>query len=120
MAEVELNTTLKTIGGLFDPLVYLVALMFALLVSWYIWHRLGYSGYRKKTEQTKPFLCGHDEISKEAMHVMAGSIYWGFFASLKGYFDWLKKEHTGMPEDYTAWFVLSAGIIGLVLLAWGV
>lgn len=116
----DLITTVTSPGGSFDPLVYLVAMMFSMLIAYFIWDRFGYNGYKKNTEQTKVFLCGHDEPAPEEMHIPAGSIYWGFFASLKKYFGFLKKEHTGLPSDYTAWFVLGTALIGIVMLIWGV
>ena len=55
-----------------------------------------------------------EEPSKEEVHVRAGNIYWGFIEALKGYYDTMKRMHTGIINDYIAWFV---GISAIIFIA---
>jgi len=41
------------------------------------------------------------------------NLYWGFFKSMEGYYEFMKKMHSGIVNDYVFWFVL----VVVVLLA---
>ena len=105
--------TLVTGSGFWHPLLWLVALALALVVT-LILRSLGQAGYQRGTEQTKPFLSGQPEKEKE--HLRAGNIYWGFLEALKGYYRPLQAGHTGVVTDYLAWFVASLVVVTVVLL----
>ncbi|MCD6236729.1 MAG: hydrogenase [Thermoplasmata archaeon] len=94
---------LHTSSGYWDPLIWLLAFVVAILIV-YIIRAFGRSDY-KGGEQTKPFLSGMDAPDEDALHIRAGNIYWGFMQALEGYYDVLRKYHTGIVNDYVAWFV---------------
>jgi len=100
---------LRTIGGYWDPVVWVVAFIVILIIA-YMVRAFGRREY-KKGEQIKPFLSGVEEPSKEKVHVRGGNIYWGFIEALRGYYDYMKKMHSGIVNDYVAWFVGVAAII---------
>jgi len=100
---------IRTIGGYWDPLVWILAFVVIAVIA-YIIRAVGKKEY-KKGEQIKPFLSGTEEPSKEKVHVRASNIYWGFIEALKGYYDYMKKMHSGIVNDYVAWFVGVAAII---------
>ena len=70
---------------------------------------------KKGTNQTKPFISGNPEISKEDSHIGASHIYWGFTEALKGYYKPLIKLHTGNINDYSGWIVLVLAIIFIIV-----
>jgi len=100
---------LRTIGGYWDPIVWVVSFIVIVIIAYTI-RAIGRKEY-KKGEQIKPFLSGVEEPSKEKVHVRASNIYWGFIEALKGYYDYMKKMHSGIVNDYVAWFVGVAAII---------
>ena len=109
---------LETTGGYWSPIVWIVAFIVAFLMAYIMW---GMSEKKHaKGEQEKPFLSGQDEPSKEAVHVRAGNIYWGFTETLSGYYDFMKKIHTGIINDYVLWFLGMAAIFFLAIVLPGV
>jgi len=109
---------LETTGGYWSPIVWIVAFIVAFLMAYIMWGM----GEKKhaKGEQEKPFLSGQDEPSKEAVHVRAGNIYWGFTETLSGYYDFMKKIHTGIINDYVLWLLGMAAIFFLAIVLPGV
>ncbi|MEA2053598.1 MAG: hydrogenase [Candidatus Thermoplasmatota archaeon] len=105
---------LETTGGYWSPILWLVAFTVAFLIAYIIWG-MGEKKY-KKGEQVKPFLSGLKEPPKEQVHVKAGNIYWGFTETLKGYYDFMKKIHTGIVNDYVLWFIGMAAIFFVVII----
>jgi len=103
----------KTVGGFWDPLVLLVAAIVVALIA-YIIRSLGRRDY-KTGEQAKPFFSGVAEPDKEAMHVRASNLYWGFTEALKGYYTSMKRMHSGMLNDYIGWFVGIAALMFVVI-----
>ena len=106
--------TLWTGSGLWNPLVWGVAIVIAFLII-YILRGFGKKGCKEETEQTKVFLSGNPEYEKEKMHVKASNIYWGFMESLKWVYKVLEKMHTGNVSDYVLWFVIIMGIFFVIL-----
>ena len=51
------------------------------------------------------------------MHIKGSNVYWGFTESLKWFFDYLKKIHTGNVSDYVLWFVI---IIAIMLIVFNI
>ena len=105
---------LETTGGYWSPVIWLVAFIVAFLVSYIIWGM----GEKKhaKGEQEKSFLSGMKEPPKEEVHIRAENMYWGFTETLKGYYDFMKKIHTGIINDYMLWFLGMTAIFFIVVI----
>ena len=101
--------------GFWNPLVWVAVMATGLLFAWLIW-RCGESDYDKGTEQTKPYLSGNDEPEKGAVHIRGGNMYWGFTQALKGYYDKLIPLHSGVVNDYLAWFLIGVIVIFVVVI----
>ena len=81
-----------------------------------VWIRnKGEANYKKDTDQTKPFISGNREISKEDSHVSASHIYWGFTEAMKQYYKPLIQLHNGNINDYSGWIVLVMAIIFIIV-----
>ncbi len=113
MALIE---TLDTGFGAWNPLLWLVALVVALLIAWLIRSR-GESARPSGAESAKPYLSGNDAPSAEETHVGASNLYWGFTDALKGYYDRVVPIHSGILTDYVLWFI---GVLALVIIMAGV
>lgn len=111
-------SSLVTGAGYWNPLVWLAFLILFALMGYLIYSR-GNPGYKKDTEQVKPYLSGNIEPSKEKIQVKASDIYWGFVKALEGYYNILQTIHTGDLRDYILWY-LGVGTIILFLLVGGV
>jgi hypothetical protein len=98
--------------GVWHPLVWLagVALVWILTL---ILRSFGNRQYKPGTDQTLPFVSG-DAVDPADLHIKASNLYWGFLESLKGYYRWVTRIHTGCPGDYVLWFL---GITAAVLAA---
>ena len=100
------------------PLVCLTAFIILLAVT-YAFRSRGEGGFKEGTDQAKVFLSG-EEMPEEAMrHIRAHNMYWGFFQSLKRYYDPLVRAHTGVVNDYLMWLLGLVAIAGVVVLAAG-
>jgi hypothetical protein len=73
----------------------------------------GEKGYKRDTDQVKPFFSGNEMPTEEAMHIRGDNLYWGFVEALKGYYQRLIPAHNGVPTDYVLWFF---GVLAVVLL----
>ena len=104
--------------GFWAPLVYLIAFVILIAVT-YAFRSRGVSSYKEGTDQTKVFLSGEDMPDEGMRHVRAHNIYWGFFESLRQYYEPLVRVHTGVVNDYLMWLVAVAAIAGIVVLAAG-
>jgi len=110
--------SLDTFGGFWSPLVWLLAFIVTFLIGYILW---GLGEKQHKTgEQLKPFISGLAEGSKEDVHVKGGNIYWGFTESLKEYYKYATKMHTGILNDYILWFIGIAAIFFMVVIIPGV
>ncbi len=110
--------TLETFGGFWSPLVWLLGFAVVFLISYIIWG-LG-EKKRKAGEQAKPFISGIAESDKETVHVKGENVYWGFTESLKEYYSYAKKMHSGLLNDYLLWFLGMAAILFIVIMLPGV
>ncbi|KUG20261.1 MAG: hydrogenase [Methanomicrobiaceae archaeon] len=106
----DILSTLDTGHGIWNPVVWLLAAGIAAVIAYLIW-AYGESGYKRGTEQTKPFLSGNAEPEKGDVHVRGSHLYWGFTEALKGYFDRIVPLHTGVLNDYTLWFLGTTALI---------
>ena len=105
-----MNLILKTEVGFWNPVVFLAGFLIILLISYLIWSR-GEKGYRKGI-QRETFFSGDLPPKKR---IQAENLYWGFLEALKGYYKWAINLHTGIVNDYIAWFVALMAII-LILI----
>lgn len=106
--------TFETNSGFWNPLVWGTIIVIAFFLIYTI-RSFGKTGYKKGTEQTKPFLSGNIEGDKDKMHVKASNMYWGFMEALKGVYNILTKMHTGDVRDYILWFIVIMGIFFVIL-----
>ena len=105
---------LETGSGYWNTLIWVVtALIIGVCVLWL--RNRGEGRYKKDTDQTKPFLSGNPEVSKEDSHVGASHLYWGFTEALKNYYKPLVKMHTGSINDYSGWIILAMAIIFIIV-----
>ena len=104
--------------AVWDPIIWVIALIVVAIIVGIIRSR-GQKQYKKGTGQTKIFLCGEEEPDAEQRHIRAHNIYWGFFETLKGYYDTNMKLHTGIVNDYVLWFVALVAISIMVLFIAG-
>lgn len=107
--------TLATGFGFWNPLVWIIVLLTALLFSWLLW-RCGESDYDESSEAVAPYLSGNAEPEKGAVHIRAGNMYWGFTAALKSYYDKLIPLHSGIINDYVSWFLIGVVILFVVVI----
>ena len=113
------SLTLDTGSGLWNPLIWGVALLIALLIGYAI-RSFGNQSYKPKSSQTQAFLSGNPEGSKEDMHVKASNVYWGFTETMKWLYNALNKMHNGNIGDYMLWFVIVLAIAFMLILTVGV
>ena len=106
--------TLETESGLWNPLVWGIAVVLIFLII-YVIRGFGKKGFKEETEQAKVFLSGNPEYEKEKMHVKASNVYWGFMESLRWVYKFLNKMHTGNVSDYVLWFVIIMGVLFIVI-----
>lgn len=106
---------LNTGFGFWNPLILLVVLAVALAISCIIL-KFGRKDYDKDTEQTKPYLSGNDAPSASDTHIRGGNLYYGFTHALKGLYNKMIPLHTGILNDYIAWFLIGLVIIFVVVM----
>ena len=103
---------LNTGAGVWSPIIWLIALVIALAVSYYF--IAGSSlGVPSTGDKGMPFLSGNPETEKQ--HMKASNIYWGFLEALKGYYKLLEDIHTGLLSDYVFWF-LGAVVVSTLIV----
>ncbi len=112
-----LMNTLDTGFGFWNPLVWLAALLAAVIIALVI-RSFGAKDYKKGTDQTLPFLSGDKQAEVEYIHVRASNLYWGYLEALKGYYSRVVPLHTGIMTDYLLWLfgtMAAVMIIGLLV-----
>lgn len=97
------------------PIVCLIAFAIILVVT-YVFRSRGQSTYKKDTDQGAVFLSGEEMPEEGYRHVRAHNIYWGFFESMKRYYEPLVKAHTGIVNDYLIWPLGLTALAGLVIV----
>lgn len=105
---------LETGSGYWNAVIWLVMVIFIGAIVLWVRNR-GEEKYKKDTNQTKPFISGNPEVSKEDSHVSASHIYWGFTEALKNYYKPLVRLHTGNVNDYSGWIILVIAIIFIIV-----
>ncbi len=97
-----MNPLFETASGFWNPVFLFVALSLALIIAIAIRSR-GNKTAKKTGGQGLAFFSGNVEPEQ---NIAAGNLYWGFFESMKPYYDVVKKMHNGIVNDYVFWFVL--------------
>lgn len=105
---------LLEISGYWSPLVFVAAILVATIIT-YIISKLGEGDY-SKGKTAEPFLSGNPEFSKEDSHVSGENLYWGLKQSLKGYYRWMERIHTGIVNDYTIWYLATLAVLFLIFI----
>ena len=101
--------------GVWNPLAWTLLFLGILAIALLI-RSLGRKDYRKGSGQTKVFLSGNEEPPAEALHVRGEHLYWGMVEGLSAYYRRIRAAHTGILNDYLAWFVGVLGIVFLILI----
>ena len=107
-----------TPSGWWNPIVWVVAFILIFIASYLLWRR-GEKAYKKGTMQVEPFLSGNAPPTPDKVHVRAGNIYWGFVTSLKGYYNFLRRIHNGIVNDYVGWYIGILAIMLIIYFLWG-
>lgn len=107
----EIVKTLQTGSGFWNPIIWIFVIIIVFLIV-YIIRGFGERGYKKGTEQVKPFISGNPS---KKLHIKATNIYWGFMEGLKGYYDIAMKAHTGIINDYVLWFIGMMAILFVII-----
>ncbi len=110
--------TLHTGYGAWNPIFYVIAFAITLIIGWYIWSR-GRSDYNTSVNSTAPFLSGNEEPAKEAVHIRASNLYWGYTDALSGYYDRVKPLHTGNTADYVLAYLAVTALLIIVVVIFG-
>ncbi|GAI42996.1 unnamed protein product [marine sediment metagenome] len=102
-----------------SPIFWLLAFVVVTIMA-YFFRRRGQKKYKKDTEQTKIFLCGEEVPEAKQRHIRAHNVYWGFFETMKEYYDANIKAHTGIINDYIIWFLVLIAISAIILFIVGI
>jgi multicomponent Na+:H+ antiporter subunit D len=97
-----------------NPVVCIIA--FAILIAIaFLFISRGQKNYKKGTAQTEVFLSGEEPPAEEQRHVKSHNIYWGFFQTLKEYYDPTVRAHTGIINDFIIWLIAIGALIVVIL-----
>ena len=107
--------TLKTAAGVWNPLLWLIALAVAIGIGLYIRSRGRTDG--RQGPAREPFISGNPEPENAGAHIPATNLYWGFTEALKGWYQKLLPIHTGVLTDYVAWFLGVMALTFIIALA---
>ncbi len=97
-----------------NPGVCIIAFVILVAII-YLFRSRGQKKYKKGTAQTDIFLSGEKPPAVEQRHIRSHNIYWGFFQTLKRYYDPTVRAHTGIINDYIIWFIALAALTALIL-----
>lgn len=98
--------------GYWTPLIWTLASLGVLILAILFWSR-GRREYKRGTEQELPFLSGE---KAENPRVGAPHLYWGFVEALRPFLSPLRDWHSGLINDYAAWFLVVLGVALLLLV----
>ena len=97
-----------------NPIIWLIAFAVVMVIV-YFFRRRGEGKYKKGEAQAQIFLCGEEVPAAEQRQVRGGNAYWGFFETLKEYYDVIVRPHTGIVNDYVVWFIAVVAISAIIL-----
>jgi len=101
-----------------NPLIWIIVFLVVMVLA-YFFRRQGQKGYKKDTAQARVFVCGEEVPEAGQRHIRVGNIYWGFFETLKDYYNQILRPHTGIINDYILWFVGITAISAIILVIAG-
>lgn len=107
--------TLHTGFGAWNPIFFVIGFAITLIIGWLIWS-LGRADYNTSKNSTAPFLSGNEEPGKEAVHIKASNLYWGYTDALAGYYNVIKPLHTGNTADYALAFLSVTALLIIVVV----
>jgi len=103
--------------GAWNPIAWTLLFLGVLVIGFFVRSR-GRKDYKRGTDQTQPFLSGNAEPeTAEALHVRGENLYWGMVHGLAEYYERVRAWHTGILNDYVAWFIGALGLV-FVILFW--
>jgi hypothetical protein len=107
---------LETGFGYWNVFVWLF--LFVIVSGFVLWVRsLGRMDYKRNTDQDEIYWSGNEVPSDGAkISVPASASYWGFRVAMEPVYAVLNALHSGNASDYAGYFVVTAAIIGLLLL----
>jgi multicomponent Na+:H+ antiporter subunit D len=98
-----------------DPVICIIAFLILIGIA-YLFRSRGQKKYKEQTAQTEVFLSGEEPPDAEQRHIKSHNIYWGFFQTLKQYYDPAVRAHTGIVNDFMIWLIAIAALIVVILL----
>jgi multicomponent Na+:H+ antiporter subunit D len=98
-----------------NPVICIIAFVILIAIARLFISR-GQKKYKKGTAQTEIFLSGEEPPAVEQRHIKSHNIYWGFFQTLKGYYDPTVRAHTGIINDFIIWLIAIAALTAVILL----
>jgi hypothetical protein len=98
-----------------NPVICIIAFAILTAIACLFTSR-GQKKYKKGTAQTEVFLSGEEPPAVEQRHIKSHNIYWGFFKTLKEYYDPTVRAHTGIVNDFIIWFIAIAALTAVILL----
>lgn len=109
--DLEIDETLATGTGFWNPLLMLAGLALMLIVILALrW--IGEPDVTATGRQGEPFVSGNP--NEEIMRV--SGVYWGFTEALHGYYEKLRLMHSGDLRDYLFWYISVTALLMLYLL----
>jgi membrane protein implicated in regulation of membrane protease activity len=98
-----------------NPVICIIAFVILIAIA-YLFISRGQKKYKKGTAQTEVFLSGEEPPGSEQRHIKSHNIYWGFFQTLRQYYDPTVRAHTGIVNDFIIWFIAIAALTAVILL----
>ncbi|MDR1874691.1 MAG: hydrogenase [Synergistaceae bacterium] len=91
---------------------------FALISFFVLWVRsLGRMDYKRNSDQDEIYWSGNEVPEDGAqISVPASSSYWGFRVAMEPLYRILLAFHSGNASDYAGYFVVTAALVGLLIL----
>ena len=107
---------LETGAGYWNDFVWLF--FFVIISGFVLWARsFGRMDYKRNTDQDEIFLSGNEVPDDGAkISVPASASYWGFRVAMEPLYELLNRFHSGNASDYAGYFVVTAALIGLLVL----
>ncbi len=110
MSEIIFSTG----SGFWSPLMLVAGLAIAIVIVYIIRSR-GSNKRKNSGEQAMPFFSGNRHPEEG---IGSENLYWGFFKSMERYYEFMRKMHSGIVNDYVFWLVLLA-VVMLAAMAFG-
>ena len=110
MSEIIFSTG----SGFWSPLMLVAGSIITIAIV-YIIRSKGSNKRKNSGEQSMSFFSGNIHPDEE---IGSENLYWGFFKSLEGYYEFMRKMHSGIINDYVFWLVLLA-VVMLAAMAFG-